>query len=110
MFSVPSSLSLSEALLSSVWFVDELASVPAWVFAVPLVPPVGVVPVLGVPLGLPVLDPVAEVVVGVLVVVPWLAVVLLLAFACAGELCIRYGATKTPIEATIRAATASQRL
>jgi hypothetical protein len=44
----------------------------------------------------------------VLVVVPWL--LLLLAFACSGELCIRYGATKTPIEATIRAATASQRL
>lgn len=94
----------------SLWFVDESSPLPAWVFVVPLVPPVGVVPVLVVVLlVLPVLDPVVEVVVGILVVVPWLAVVLLLAFAWAGELCIRYGATKTPIEAMIRAATASQR-
>lgn len=49
------------------------------------------------PFGLPLLA-------GVVVVVPWLE------FDCAGEPRIRYGATNTPIEAMITAATASQRL
>ena len=87
--------------MSSECLVEESSDDPVWVSEVPLVPPVRVVPVVDVVLL--VVGPVVEVVV---VVLPGLVLV----FAWAGVPCIRNGATKTPIEAMIRAATATQRV